>query len=120
MSEYKNNLLNKDVINGLKELGSTESKSFLEEIVELYLTEAEKLIESISESITNKNFQDLNIISHTLKGASANVGASAVSKLSASIEKKAKTSDEDGLLDMFKELKECFSETKSELNNLIS
>lgn len=120
ISYNRNKLLNDETIESLKELGSVDGKLFLNEILKLYLFEADKLISQIESQIENKNFDDLKISSHTLKGASANVGAVEVSALSSRIEEKSKKADNTNLRELYGELKECYKLTKKELENLIS
>lgn len=120
ISNNRNKLLNDETIESLKELGSVDGKLFLNEILKLYLFEADKLISQIESQIENKNFDDLKISSHTLKGASANVGAVEVSALSSRIEEKSKKADNTNLRELYGELKECYKLTKKELENLIS
>lgn len=116
----RNKLLNGETIESLKELGSVDGKLFLNEILKLYIFEADKLLKQIESQINKKNFDDLKISSHTLKGASANVGAVEVSALSSSIEEKSKKADYAKLRELYDELKECYTLTKKEIENLIS
>jgi HPt (histidine-containing phosphotransfer) domain-containing protein len=119
-SYNRNKLLNSETIESLKELGSVDGKLFLNEILKLYIFEADKLLFQIESQINKKNFDDLKISSHTLKGASANVGAVEVSALSSRIEEKSKKADGANLRELCDELKECFTLTKKEIENLIS
>lgn len=116
----RNKLLNDETIESLKELGSVDGKLFLNEILKLYIHEADKLLIQIELQINKKYFNKLKISSHTLKGASANVGAVEVSALSSRIEEKSKKEDEKNLRELYDELKECYTLTKKEIENLIS
>lgn len=120
MASKKNNLFNKKTLESLKELGSVDGKSFFHEILNLFLNESEKIMRKIESQLYEKNFAELRISAHTLKGASANIGAAELSRLSSLIEEKAKENDDTNLGELHFELKECYDSTKTELINLIS
>ncbi|MBN1634620.1 MAG: Hpt domain-containing protein [Ignavibacteria bacterium] len=120
ISYNRNKLLNRETIKSLKELGSVDGKLFLNEIMKLYICEADKLLTQMESQINKKNFDDLKISSHTLKGASANIGAVEVSALSSRIEELSKKTDDSNLQDLYNALNECYKLTKKELENLIS
>ncbi len=120
MKNKKENLLNMETIQSLRELGSADGKEFFLEILNLFLSESEKIMKKIDFQIAGKIFKELRISAHTLKGASANVGAVRLSELSSKMEEKAKNSDENNLGVLHTELMKCYVLTRIELENLIS
>jgi HPt (histidine-containing phosphotransfer) domain-containing protein len=120
MKYNKENLLNEETLNSLRELGSSDGKLFFLEIINLFLSESEKIMSKIDSQIKGKIFNELRISAHTLKGASANVGAVKLSELSSKMEEKAKLLDGINLEELHSELKKCYVLTRIELENLIS
>ena len=65
--------------------------SFEIEIIQMYLEDAESLIETIANGLKNRDYSELRPIAHNLKGASANIGANAVYKVAGAIEHEVHT-----------------------------
>lgn len=75
MNPSTQELINLDVVNGLKELGEDDGNSFFKEIISLYEDQAQSLIDEIKSYAGDGNADMLGKTAHTLKGASLNIGA---------------------------------------------
>ena len=118
MSEYSTEeLVDIDVINGLKELGEGDDSSFFEEIVNLYEDQAQELIDAISRLYSTGEYLEMGKTAHTLKGASLNVGAKLFAEMCKKIEMAGKNSDLNGVEDNINELSKINQITIKELKN---
>ncbi|MCB0722047.1 MAG: Hpt domain-containing protein [Ignavibacteriae bacterium] len=79
-------LVDMNVIEGLKELGDGDTDSFFKEIVELYIDQAVGLINEIKELAASGDAEKLGKTAHTLKGASLNVGSKLFAEVCKTIE----------------------------------
>lgn len=69
-------------------------KELLANLFILYKTDAPKKIELIHESLKNKDFSQVARLAHSLKGASATVGAKRICQLAIELEQLAKALNE--------------------------
>jgi signal transduction histidine kinase/DNA-binding response OmpR family regulator len=79
-------VLDHAALDQLRELGSNRSPELLVRIVNLYLADAPRHIGAIEQAWTKRDAQALCMSAHTLKSASANVGAMRLSDLCKSLE----------------------------------
>lgn len=77
-------LLDLNVINGLKELGGDDS--FFKEIIELYVEQYPDLLDKIKSALSNGDFVNVSKSAHALKGASLNIGAKKLAEICLQIE----------------------------------
>lgn len=111
-------ILDAEAIQNLRSLGDEmEDDSFLKEVVEIYLTDTPKRIAEIRESLAAADATKLNRAAHSIKGSSANLGATKVISTAKRIEEKSKTSL-DNLTDDIAELEAVFAEAKTALEAL--
>ncbi len=116
MSEYSTDqLVDIDVINGLKELGDGDDGSFFEEIVNLYEDQAQELINAISKLYSSGEYLEMGKTAHTLKGASLNVGAKLFADLCKKIEMAGKNNDLNGVFKDIEDLSKINEITLIEL-----
>ncbi len=113
----KDNLLNYEIIQNLREL-DTEESNFLSELIDIYLSESNKLMDKIMKGISTNDKDLVANNSHTLKGSSSNIGAMELSRLCAEIEKKARKGDLEGVKLLFPEMKECYELTNEKIKSL--
>lgn len=116
MNYSKDDLINMQIINSLIELGSGEKKSFLKEIIELYMQQAPMYIEGIKKAFYEKDALKMSKTAHSLKGASLNVGAKLLAELCKNIEIKGKNNDLSNIDNILTELEEVYNYTLNELN----
>jgi HPt (histidine-containing phosphotransfer) domain-containing protein len=85
--------LDHGVIEGLRELGGAEDPGLLVELIDLYLSDAPQRMAEIEESLASGNWSLLERAAHTLKSASANIGALGLSELCKELECQARKRD---------------------------
>jgi HPt (histidine-containing phosphotransfer) domain-containing protein len=85
---------------------------FEQELIEMFIDDAEENIKQICAADLTQT-KEVKQVAHTLKGASANIGAVAVQKASFVIEKSAAAGDMTDFPSQKEELRSAFAETKS-------
>ncbi len=86
-------IINMEVIETLRDLGGDEDPGLVVELIDLYLADAPERIREIQEALANDDFDLLERASHTLKSASANIGAMKLSSFCAELEVMARTKE---------------------------
>ncbi|MBV5348084.1 response regulator, partial [bacterium] len=66
------------------------NEGLLDKIVQSFMSDAPQMLASLKEAIAHGNFGDAQLHAHSLKGASANIGADTLQSISKSIEEAAK------------------------------
>lgn len=79
-------IINMEIIESLRELGGEEDPGLVVELIDLYLADAPERIREIQAALACDDFDLLERASHTLKSASANIGALQLSSLCAELE----------------------------------
>jgi HPt (histidine-containing phosphotransfer) domain-containing protein len=75
----------------LTELEQETDFEFVVELLDIYLNESPKLIESVEKYVHAKDMPNLTIAAHTLKGSSKNLGANALGDLCYQFEEYGRT-----------------------------
>jgi CheY-like chemotaxis protein/HPt (histidine-containing phosphotransfer) domain-containing protein len=86
-------ILDRTVINGLKDLREPGQPDPLRELVELFFRDAETRVAQMKTAAASDDLPKLGASAHTLKGSASNLGARRLSGLCAKIEKQAKAGD---------------------------
>lgn len=73
-------LLDANILNSLREI------DFLEEVIEIYLTESPKLLHKMTEAINQGDISQLRDAAHSLKSTSGAIGANTLAQLSQTLE----------------------------------
>ena len=81
------------VIQGLRELGGAEDPGLLVELIDLYLSDAPQRMSEIEDALASGNWALLERAAHTLKSASANIGALGLSEVCKELECQARRRD---------------------------
>ena len=110
------NIIDFSVIDGLKEIGDQE---FLEELINIFLTQSEDIMADIISSSEQQNAQGVNKAAHKLKGSCLNLGANQMSELCQIIESSSQQGDLSNIETNVNELKRLHKETCAELKKLI-
>lgn len=97
-------VLDRSVINGLKELREPDQPDPLRELVELFFRDAEPRLKSMREAAAASDAAKLAAAAHTLKGSASNLGAKRLSALCAAIEKHGKSGNAIAASDMLAEV----------------
>ena len=80
------------VIEALRELGGEDDPGLVVELIDLYLLDAPERIREIKTALVSEDFDLLERAAHTLKSASANIGALALSGFCKELEMMARDS----------------------------
>ncbi len=89
----------------MKEFGGDEA---IEELFDLLKLEFPKLLDEIHQSHAAGDLKALSVAAHTLKGSAGNFGAIKLASLCASIEKKTKAGEADGLQELVDPLQAAY------------
>lgn len=84
-----------DIINEREALNRLGDKEFLAELLQDFEQMPELDMELLAESIANSDFQSVEHIAHTLKGASGNLALTAIYKVSTALDDAAKQQNTD-------------------------
>ncbi len=109
------NIIDMDVIDGLKEVGDQD---FLIELIDLFLTQAKELVESINQASKAQDLDIINKSAHKLKGSCLNLGANDMGEICQKLESDAKENKLDNLNELVEKLHSISVETFSELTKL--
>lgn len=118
MTLAKEDLIDFDIVKGLKELGGDDGDDFLKEILDLYSEQYPLLLKQIKDFLKNSDYINLSKSAHALKGASLNIGAKGLASLCKTIEINAKTGIQEGYTDLISNLETIHSLTFIELSKL--
>jgi len=105
-------------ISFLCDLQSEEDLKFFVEILDIYLTDTPKLIESILSSIKNKNVDDLVFYAHKLKGGSVTLSLDKIAEIAFELERLGKEKSFKGTDELAENLEKVFLFTVNDLQQL--
>jgi CheY-like chemotaxis protein len=94
-----------------------DDEELVAELVEIYLEESPKQMQQVRDAITSGNMANLSLYAHSLKGASANMGAMEVRYVAADLEAKGKSKDATGLEELWDKLEQAFVRATTEFKN---
>ncbi len=103
------------VLEELKMLGGEDDPTFLDEVIEQFLQDVPLRIEEIRHALESADGQALVLPAHALKGSVCNVGATAVSALSLTLEEAGHSKGMLELRERFTELEEAWERTRHAL-----
>lgn len=99
-----------------------DDKELLLELLDIFVEDFEQKRVTLGEAITNKDFEVIGSIGHSVKGASGNISAKQLREVCIVMEEKGKSQDASGLEDLLSQmdkeyaiLKERIVEVKKEL-----
>ncbi|MFA6147729.1 MAG: response regulator [bacterium] len=85
--------IDRNVLDGIRALEGDGNRGLLERIINLYLTDAPRLVEGILSAVEKGDTESLLRAAHSLKSSSANVGATGLSELCRKLEGMARTGE---------------------------
>lgn len=109
------NLLDEAVLNELRELSRELEQDVLGEVVTAYRKVAPELLGTLEEAVGGRVFDALARAAHTLKGSSAQIGASAVRDLAREIEADARAERGDRLASLVAQCRAAYAEVDAAL-----
>ena len=93
---------------------------FEQELIEMYLEDARDHLESLEKHISGNDLTSVKQLAHTIKGSSANIGATAMQNVAFEIEKAAAKEDSAAMQTLVGEIKTTFQETETFYNDYLS
>jgi HPt (histidine-containing phosphotransfer) domain-containing protein len=92
-------------------------KELLINLFALYQTDAPKKLESIAHSMREMDYSQVARLAHSLKGASATVGAARMCQLAIELEHTAKALDDAGVAEKLQAIREVCARTLDEMRH---
>ena len=108
-------MLDRTVINGLKELREPGQPDPLRELVELFLKDAQPRLDKMDAAAATGDLPALGAAAHTLKGSASNLGARRLASLCAALEKQARAGEAATPAETLAEVKAEFEEVRRRL-----
>jgi HPt (histidine-containing phosphotransfer) domain-containing protein len=113
-------VLDASVIQSLRELGGEEDPGLLLELIDLYLCDAPQRMGEIEQGLAQGDWKLLERAAHTLKSASANIGALGLSAICKELEANARLRDAQLCSNLQRSSAECLARVESALRRLRS
>lgn len=113
-------IVDAQVVQSLKELGGDEDPGLFVEVVDLFLTDAQARLRELERALASGDVKLLERTAHSLKSASANVGALRFSKLCLEIELRGRAERTDGVGELVGEAARLYAESRCALEALKS
>lgn len=111
-------IIDETKINFLNDLENEDDFNFFEELLDLFITETPKMINTIKDSIRDKNYYELHMVGHKMKGSSATLGMMEIGKLSAQLEQLGKMESIHGADFIVSSIEECYTMAVKEIEGL--
>lgn len=111
-------VLDMQVIEGLRELGGDDDPGLLMEVIGMFLDDAPTRIQEIQQGLSSGDIKLLERAAHSLKSASANVGATRLSHVCKRIEDIARRSTSEGIAELIPESNRALNEAASALRSI--
>ncbi|MBL8863843.1 MAG: Hpt domain-containing protein [Planctomycetes bacterium] len=106
------------VIEGLRELGGQDDPGLLVEVIGMFLADAPARIRDLELGLASGDIELLERAAHSLKSASANVGASKLSSICRQIEEIARAKGSERLAELVPESGQAWDEAASVLRSI--
>lgn len=108
-------IIDQNVIDGLIEIGD---KEFLVELIDIFLEQAEGLVQEIKLAVDLGNAETLTKVAHKLKGSCLNLGANKLGNICQELENISKDEDFSNVNNIVEPLDSVYQQTCSELIKL--
>ncbi len=116
LKEPNSHVIDVDV---MKENIGLDDKEFMEDMINVFIEETEKLIKELDEALQHKDMGAMTRVAHTLKSSSATLGAMNLSGLSKELEMTCKKNELNHAADLSKEVKRATHEVMDELQSML-
>ncbi|OIO89649.1 MAG: hypothetical protein AUJ92_20930 [Armatimonadetes bacterium CG2_30_59_28] len=101
------------------QLPDREGVSRFRELIETFLLDASDRIHALHKALDEGKGDDLDLIAHTLKSASANLGATRMAQLCATIDEKARTGSLNAIGPLLQDLREEYQAVERDLQTVL-
>lgn len=108
------------VIDNIKALHQDNMPDILGELIQIYLSESEKLMQKLSRAVEQSDTDGIFKTAHTLKSSSGNMGAMTLTSLCGEIEKKGKCGATKGIKDDYNRIILEYQRVQSALKKMMS
>ena len=112
-------VLNRAVLEHLREISPENSGEFLREVVNMFLQQAPVIVNEIYQHCKDKRYQEMGHAAHKLKGSSVNLGAVALGDICREIEISGRDNKTLNCDELLVKLKSVFDQTALELRKSI-
>lgn len=111
-------VLDSGVLATLRELGGEEDPGLVCELIGLYLEDAPQRMAEIRSALATDDWRLLERAAHTLKSASANIGALGLSSLCKELETSARSHDRDACASLSERSASCLDQVEGALRHV--
>ena len=111
-------VLDTEVIEGLRELGGEEDPGLLLELVEMFLDDAPNRLREMEESLSSGDLDTMRRAAHTLKSSSANMGAVLLCQICKDMEQAARDENQDSYREMAAQCLDAYADFEGALKLL--
>jgi PAS domain S-box-containing protein len=112
--------LDMEIIESLRDISDPDGPDLLAELVEIYRADVPTLMDALRHASTNGNAGELRHAAHTLKGSSANLGATGVADTAARIEMLAREGTIAGTADLIARLDTEYARASAAFDALLA
>lgn len=95
-----------------------EDKDLLKELLDIFVEDFEQKRVKLGEAVTNKDFETIKSIAHSVKGASGNISAKPLREVCVVLENKGKGRDDSGLPGLLEDLDREYAALKKRIGTL--
>lgn len=113
-------IIDSQSIENLRALNPGDNDEFLREIITIYLEDTPQRIAELDQSLANGDIPRFTRAAHSVKGSSANLGASVVRSVAEKLEHQSAREGLDNVAALLAELKTEFARAQAELSKLLS
>jgi len=117
--EHTSDVIDQDIMAGLKEIGGDDAKELLQELLQVYLEDAPLRLKSIEEAANSNDTKTLKQSAHALRSTSVTVGAIRLGKLCGVLESDAEKQNLQKVFPLISQINQEFSKVTCALNNLL-
>ncbi|HIK18754.1 MAG TPA: response regulator [Leptolyngbyaceae cyanobacterium M33_DOE_097] len=118
-SEPKFDVIDREIIAGLREIGGDDAKEMIQELIQVYLEDAPVRLKTIEGAANLNDVRTLKQAAHALRSTSVTVGATQLGKLCEAIESRADKQDLQSNLLLIFQINQGFSRVEYALKNLM-
>ncbi len=108
-------VLDRQVLSQLRELENVDDPHLLSRVLKIYLDESPKLVEKLKEAIRDNDVREIELIAHSLKSSSANIGATPLAGLCGDIHSAARALDVARARQILSDVETAFSHAQAAL-----
>jgi len=115
----ESSVLDPQAIENLRALNPGDNDEFLREIAQIFLEDTPKRITELDQSALTGDVEKFTRAAHSIKGSSANIGATSLRAAAEKLEHQSRVQGIAGAADLVDQVKTEFVRTQSALNTLI-